>query len=248
MWEIQQLLTLLFAITFLSFHYLPCKTTLWKKDASNVNLLPASGFLEKEELGNMHSEDRNKTDGNEAGNRKSPLIRKVDTSEYGLTYQPLQTETRVAPFEFKGSEIKPVANYAIRARVLKSEIDLISPLGIIAPVRLWVGWRQMGSACNCKNILFDEISREFHYSYIPGEIDPRDINNSISYMALVPADEGIGEVLLRLGKCDMVRMEGFLVNVRDREKGHEWKSSMSYADKSPKVLFVTRVGIEEAGK
>jgi len=196
----------------------------------------------------MPSEDQNKTDGNEAGNKKSPLIRKVDTSEYGLTYQPLQTETRVAPFEFKGSEIKPVANYAIRARVLKSEIDLISSLGIIAPVRLWVGWRQMGSTCNCKSILFDEISRKFHYSYVPGEIDPREINNSISYMALVPADEGIGEVLLRLGKCDMVRMEGLLVNVRDREKGYEWKSSLSHADKSPKVLFVTRVGIEEAGK
>jgi hypothetical protein len=106
----------------------------------------------------------------------------------------------------------------------------------------------MGSACNCKNILFDEISKRLHFSYIPGEIDPREINNSISYLALVPADESVGEILLRVGKCDIVRMEGFLVNVRDREKGHEWKSSLSYADKSPKVLFVTRVGIEEAGK
>jgi hypothetical protein len=248
MWGIQQLFTLPVAIAFLGFPCLPCGKMLWRKDVGNINLLRDSWFSEKEESGNKQSENRNDADRNKTENKKSSLIRKLDTSEYGLNYQPLQTETKATAFQFKGYEIIPLANYAIRARVLKSEIDLISPLGIIAPVRLWVGWRQMGSACNCKNILFDEISRKFHYSYIPGEIDPRDINNSISYMALVPADEGIGEVLLRLGKCDMVRMEGFLVNVRDREKGHEWKSSMSYADKSPKVLFVTRVGIEEAGK
>ena len=247
MWEIQKIFTLLFAVMFLNFPCLSYEIKLWNKDVEDVNLLQTSCFLE-EESGNRQLEDQNNEDRNEAASKNLPLIRKGDASEYWLTYQPFQTETLLAAFEFKGSEIKPVANCAIRARVLKSEIDLISPLGIIAPVRLWVGWRRMGSACNCKNILFDEISKRLHFSYIPGEIDPREINNSISYLAFVPADESVGEILLRVGKCDMVRMEGLLVNIRDREKGYVWKSSLSYADKSPKVLFVTRVGIEEAGK
>jgi len=248
MWGIQQLFALPFALTFLVSHCLPYGTMTWKKSIGNMDSLQASELLEKEEAGNKLSENRNSANRTEAVSKTPPPIRKVDESEYGLKYQPLQTETKATAFQFKGYEIVPLANYAIRARVLKSEIDFTSPLGMIAPIRLWVGWRQMGSNCNCRNILFDEISEKFYYSYIPGEIDPREINNSISYLALLPADESIGEVLLRLGKCDMVRMEGLLVNVRDGEKGYVWKSSLSYADKSPKVLFVTRVGIEEAGK
>ncbi len=248
MWEIQQLFTLLFAIGFPGFPFLPCETTFWKKQASSINLFWNPDFLKKEESERKQSEVQNDKDGNEAGSKNPSLIRKVDTSEYGLNYQPLQTETKATAFQFKGYEIIPLANYAIRARVLKSEIDSASPLGMIAPGRAWVGWRQMGSACNCRSILFDEISGKLYYSYVPGEIDPREINNSISYLALLPADESVGEVLLRLGKCDMVRMKGFLVNVRGRETGYEWKSSLSHADKSPKVLFVTSVEIEEAGK
>ncbi len=244
----QQLFTLPFALTFLIFPCLPHETTTWKKSIDNISSLQASEFLEKEAAANKLSENQDSADGNEAGSKTPPLIRKVDRSEYGLKYQPLQTETKATAFQFKGYEIVPLANYAIRSRVLKSEIDFASLIGMIAPIRLWVGWRQMGSACNCRSILFDEISRKFYYSYIPGEVDPREINNSIGYLALVPADESIGEVLLRLGKCDMVRMEGLLVNVRDRETGYEWTSSLSHADKSPKVLFVTGVEIEEAGK
>ncbi len=134
MWEIQKIFTLLFAVMFLNFPCLSYEIKLWNKDVEDVNLLQTSCFLE-EESGNRQLEDQNNEDRNEAASKNLPLIRKGDASEYWLTYQPFQTETLLAAFEFKGSEIKPVANYAIRARVLKSEIDFISPLGMIAPVR-----------------------------------------------------------------------------------------------------------------
>lgn len=160
-------------------------------------------------------------------------------SERGV---PVQRELSArTTFEVNGHEVRPLAEYAVSARVLAVERYHGDRGAQLSPLDLALGWGNMSRKSVAERITVSQSGRWYHWRY-SGEppIPQREIERSSANVHIVPASKEVARELAQAEPGTVVSLRGYLVEARGKD-GWTWRSSLSRddtGDGSCELMFV----------
>ena len=111
---------------------------------------------------------------------------------------PVQTATRDAPFVRQGYEIKPLANFAVRARVLSREDYVLGREADLSRTDLALGWQRMADPTVYGLLNISQGSRWYRYSWRDQPPIPlQEIIESSANMHMIAADATVERALAK---------------------------------------------------
>jgi hypothetical protein len=156
--------------------------------------------------------------------------------------QPLQQAASRQPFLFKDKyTIVPLADFAIRARVLSSKRYRFDDESDLAPVDLLQGWGVMSDDAVLSKLELSQSGRWSHWRCKVLPVPREQIEQNAANMHLIPANEDIDKSIKSVKTGNVIKLRGYLVKVT-RSDGWKWQSSLSRNDTgngSCEVIFVT---------
>ncbi len=164
-----------------------------------------------------------------------------------IAEQPQQENKRGAIRQLAGYQIEPVADYAVRARVLSVERYRMGREADLSPVDFVLGWGPMSDASLTNQLDISQGNRWYQYRWQGAPpIDPAIIVRTSANTHMVPADDTIKSQLLNVRQGDTVILKGYLINV-EHPDGWRWRTSLSREDSgggSCELLWVESVRVE----
>ncbi len=145
---------------------------------------------------------------------------------------PLQTDLAVPRrFVHKGYGFQARARYDITARVLRKEIYRLDGGAGLAPVDLGVGWGPMSDSAVLEHIRFSQMGRFLYWDARDGTfpIPAQVLQTHAAQMHMVPPDAAMEARLKNLRPGQLVRVEGWLVDI-DGPGGFTWHTSLRRDD------------------
>lgn len=147
-----------------------------------------------------------------------------------------------------GYTIEPLASYEVRGRVLSIERYRMGREADLSPLDFALGWGPMSDAAVIDRLSISQSGRWYHYRWEGSPpIEPSVMAKSSANTHLVPADDLVKKRLLNVRKGAVVKLSGYLINVRHND-GWTWRSSLSRDDTgggSCELMWVTDVHVEE---
>ncbi len=147
-----------------------------------------------------------------------------------------------------GYVIEPLASYEVRARVLSIERYRMGREADLSPLDFALGWGPMSDAAVIDRLSISQSGRWYHFRWEGSPpIDPSLMAKSSANTHLVPADDLVKKRLLNVSKGAVVKLSGYLINVRHND-GWTWRSSLSRDDTgggSCELMWVTDVQVEQ---
>ncbi len=161
---------------------------------------------------------------------------------------PVQSSANAAAIQRDGYVIEPVATYDVRARVLSVERYRIGREADLSPVDFALGWGPMSDDAVLDRLQISQGNRWYYYRWEGSPpADPSVLAKSSANTHLVPANNSIKDRLLDVRKGAVVRLSGYLINVRHAD-GWTWRSSLTRDDtggNSCELMWVTDVQVEQ---
>lgn len=160
---------------------------------------------------------------------------------------PSQTATSGAPFEFRGYQVKPLAEFAVRARVLSREDYYVGKEADLSPVDLALGWKRMADPAVYETLNISQGGRWYRYSWRDQPPIPvQEIVESSANMHMIAATPVVERALKKARAGAYIRITGKLVEVQ-HPSGWRWTSSLTRSDSganSCELVFVESVQVE----
>lgn len=157
---------------------------------------------------------------------------------------PAQTPPRSAQVIERGTyRLTPLADYAIRARVLGVEHYRFDEIADLVPMDLALGWMSMSDSRIVDRIHLVQSRRHFYYWMPGGVLSPETAKISAANTHVIPADDDILAQLVDVKEGDVVRLTGKLVDVSGPD-GFSMRSSVRRDDSGDgacEILYVERV-------
>ena len=163
---------------------------------------------------------------------------------------PLQTKLRKSKdYLSKDYQYKYVANSRVDfyGRVLAVRKYWRDDKSEIAPFDLALGWLDMSKAEIIRKLRFTQSDRKLHTD--PWDMmapnDPR-VSMNFANMHIIPAERKVLNVLDDIEKYDIVKIDGYLVDVRGVNKEYVWNSSRTRSDigrHSNEIVYITDIRI-----
>lgn len=147
--------------------------------------------------------------------------------------RPLQSAVPAAMRPFRDGEFSftPLAGFSVEARVLSREDYAAGAEAALSPTDLALGWQRMADPAVYEPLEVTQSGRWYRYRW--GSRGPPipvpEIVRSSANMHMIPADENVARALAAVRPDQMVRVQGWLVEVRRRD-GWTWRSSLSRDD------------------
>jgi hypothetical protein len=161
---------------------------------------------------------------------------------------PIQSNTSASAIQHAGYQIEPVAEYSVRARVLSVERYRFGREAELSPVDFALGWGPMSDDAVLDRLSISQANRWYQYRWQDAPpMEPALIATTSANTHLVPANDLIHDSLLRVRKGAIVRLSGYLINVRHAD-GWGWRSSLTRTDAgggSCELMWVTAVEVEQ---
>ncbi len=161
---------------------------------------------------------------------------------------PLQSNVDGAPgFDHHGYRITPLARFDLHGRVLGRENYRFDREADLAPVDLALGWGPMSDEQVLDHIEISQGGRWYHWRASKLPVARQEIQHNSANMHLIPKDEAVADVLDDVRPGHVVRLRGYLVEVRAPD-GWRWRSSLSRKDSGAhacELVFVDRLSIVE---
>lgn len=143
---------------------------------------------------------------------------------------PTQTASAQAPFAWQGFQIRPLADFSIRARVLSRENYYLGREAELSPTDLALGWKRMADPAIYQQLGIRQGGRWYRYSWAQQPpIPAQEIIESSANMHLVPATETVRSQLAKVRQGDTVRLRGRLIEATHAD-GWRWTSSLTRSD------------------
>ncbi len=144
--------------------------------------------------------------------------------------QPVQINLKDAePFEHKGCDITPAAEFDITARVLAKKRYRFDREAKLSPFDFAMGWGPMSDETNLDEIDIKQSGRFYRWWTDDFPIPRAEIERNSANMHLIPADDSVYDVMKDVKAGNVVHIKGYLVKIRG-EKGSYWNSSMTRND------------------
>lgn len=157
---------------------------------------------------------------------------------------PLPSVRRV---ERDGFALDGFASFSLEAVVLSRRDYREGPLGRLVPMDLALGWGPVSRRDWFDKLKVSQQGRVYRWSYARGTgLVARDVEISSANMHLVPAAPDILGELRKIGRGDVVRLSGTLVDISNKA-GLSWRSSRTREDTglgACEIIFVERVEIK----
>lgn len=161
--------------------------------------------------------------------------------------EPDQSGARKAPFKLNGYEIKPLAHFKIKARVLSREDYSAGKEADLSPTDLALGWGRMSDAAVYSQLTISQSGRFYYWHYDNQPPIPTDeIISSSANMHLIPADNQVRAAIGKARQGQVVHFEGELIEADD-PSGWRWRSSLTRSDSGAgacEVIWVESFEIE----
>ena len=147
-----------------------------------------------------------------------------------VSADPVQSEPGdVPPLDKTGYQIRPLAKYEIKARVLSSERYRWDAGADLVPIDLAVGWGAMSNTAVLDKLDIWQSGRWYQWRAQAFPLPPEEITRLSANMHLIPADNSVAKQISKARTGQMVTMKGYLVEAR-RADGFVWTSSLSRVD------------------
>ena len=160
---------------------------------------------------------------------------------------PVQSSDGGPALQRDGYVIEPLASYEVRARVLSIERYRMGREADLSPLDFALGWGPMSDAAVLERLSISQSGRWYHFRWEGSPpIDLSVMAKSSANTHLVPADDLVKKRLLNVSKGAVVRLSGYLINVRHTD-GWTWRSSLSRDDTgggSCELMWVTDVQVK----
>lgn len=145
---------------------------------------------------------------------------------------PLQTEITPndGPFTVGKFHLKPLAHFALDARVLHRKTYDNDRQAALAPIDLAVGWGPMSDQAILDQLQISQSRRFFWYEWAhQPPLDPEEIISHATNLHLIPANRGIEAACKSLRAGELIHLRGLLVEATGPEIG-TWRSSLTRKD------------------
>lgn len=183
-----------------------------------------------------------------------PLVQAAPFTTLDPWLDPVQDEAGIAdPFPIKiGRQeltIRPLAAYQVTARILSKHKYSGGWEGKLAPYDLALGWGTLSEQGIGKRVKFRQWGRFYFFEIKPGYAYSEDyIYTHSSNHHLIPANSNLKRALRILKRGDLIRLEGYLVNVSGRygKQSVRWNSSLTRTDRGNgacELLYVTSLTV-----
>jgi hypothetical protein len=160
---------------------------------------------------------------------------------------PAQGPTDKPAFAFKGFQIKPLARFAIDAKVLSREDYYLGREAELAPVDLALGWKRMADPAVYRQLDISQGRRWYFYHWQgAAPIPVQEIVESSANMHLIPANAAVEKTLRKAREGASIHLTGQLVQASDTTGWH-WTSSLTRTDAgagSCELVFVETAQVE----
>lgn len=157
-------------------------------------------------------------------------------------------KNKIIPTDYEGFNFNAFAQFSLTARVLGAERYIFGISSEISPVDLALGWQEMSKDEVVKRINVSQQRRWYYWSYSGDSPTSRaNISRQSANMHMIPINEDVKDVLLDVKRNDIVKIEGYLVNV-DGDDGFTWRSSSTRNDTGDgacEIILVTNIKIIE---
>ena len=124
---------------------------------------------------------------------------------------------------------KPLARFAASARVLARADYHWDTLAALVPVDLALGWGRMSDSAVLQDIDISQSGRFYFWRVRRFPIPEREIIESSANMHLIAADRSVGRSIGRTRVGDVIRFDGYLVEI-DWPDGSKARSSLTRND------------------
>ncbi|HXX43042.1 MAG TPA: hypothetical protein VEI58_12350 [Chthoniobacterales bacterium] len=167
-----------------------------------------------------------------------------------IASDPLQTETDDGPLTAGAFSLKPLARFAIEARVLHRKIYRWDRQAALVPVDLALGWGPMSDQRILDQLTITQSMRFYWFEYkLPPPISKEEIIAHSTNLHVIPATAKIASQCKSLRTGALVRLSGDLVEATGPGVG-TWKSSLSRTDTGNgacELMWVREVSILPVG-
>ena len=145
--------------------------------------------------------------------------------------EPAQVEIAGAePIEHGDYKLKPLARFAVDARILHRKVYRYDRESKLAPVDLALGWREMSDQAVLDRLTISQSTRFYWYQYqLPPPIPRERIILRSTNVHVIPATPAVASFCKSLRKGELVHLEGKLVEATGPEM-NTWRSSLSRTD------------------
>lgn len=132
-------------------------------------------------------------------------------------------------WKVKNYLLTPLATFDVTGLVLLTESFHSGREAELAPKDLTLGWRSMSNLGYLKQVHLSHSDRFYHWE-IRGEVPDRQtvIENSAN-MHFIPANDSVAAILKSVRPHDLIRAQGYLVQV-EAPDGWHWNSSTTRTD------------------
>lgn len=122
------------------------------------------------------------------------------------------------------------AAFDIQARVLSRETYFLGTESDLSPIDLALGWGRMSDQAIIDQINVRQGGRWYYTRYaLPSPIPEQEIIRSSANMHMIPSTPDVERALKRLRRGDVIRIQGYLVDV-DHDSGWKWRTSLTRSD------------------
>ncbi len=132
-------------------------------------------------------------------------------------------------FEKNGYNVKALASFSMTARALGVEYYRFDRESSLAPVDVAFGWGPMSDSDVLAKIRISQGGRFYHWHVEESPVPRRDIEVNSANMHLIPANADVERNLKRVRVGEIVKLNGYLVEVKARD-GWRWRSSLTRED------------------
>lgn len=147
-------------------------------------------------------------------------------------------------WEYKHFTITPRAKYQIKAVVLSKHSYWAGEMeDQLAQYDLALGWGPMSEASVINQLKISQSGRWYEYRW--EKFPPIDPSLIISHSAnnhIIPANDQVLDVIKKIKQHDVVELQGYLVDIQDKQQNWQWHTSLSRTDTaggSCEVFWVT---------
>lgn len=157
---------------------------------------------------------------------------KVITYPAGITApdQPTQNNISTSKEWQKGEyNIKALAEYKIKARVLSRNNFSLGRESDLSPVDLALGWMQMSDQSVIDRIKITQSNRWYHWETDNSPIPLSEISLNSANVHIIPNNDAVEENLDKVYKGSLIEAKGYLVEINAKDGWH-WKSSLRRDD------------------
>ena len=142
---------------------------------------------------------------------------------------PLQSNTDAEAFFYDDIHVKPQASFEIEAKVLARKNYSSDAESIASPIDLALGWGSMSDESVLETISISQRNRFYYWRVDKFPIPRKEIEQHSANMHLIPANDEIAKQIEQVHTGELVRFNGFLVNL-ERDNGWHWNSSLTRND------------------